>query len=270
MTNTTAVRVEAVAGTFYPGECQTLQTEVDSLLADASSSLSPVSFSTQLKAIITPHAGYIYSGSVAAAAYKTLESIASMVTRVVLLGPSHQVGFRGLAYCSANYYQTPLGQIPIDQVSIDQIKSLPQTSELDNAHKDEHSLEVQLPFLQTVLGDFSLVPIVVGDANPNEVAEVIDALWGNEETLIVISTDLSHFLNYEQARKVDSNTCKAIEEFRYKDISYDDACGRTPLQGMLKTAQQRQLNITTLSVQNSGDTAGTKERVVGYGAWAIG
>lgn len=274
MAKTTTVRREAVAGSFYPSNCEALQTEVNALLANSwRPSIHSHSVHLTLanpKAIIVPHAGYIYSGSVAATAYKTLAPVSEYIKRVVLLGPSHRVCFRGVAYCSADYYQTPLGQITIDHASIDVIKSLSQISELDKAHQEEHSLEVQLPFLQTVLGEFSLIPLVVGDAKPEEVAEIIDTLWGKEETLIVISTDLSHFLNYQQAIAVDTATNQAIEEYRYNDISYENACGRIALQAMLKTAQHRQLNITTLDLRNSGDTAGTKDRVVGYGAWVIG
>ena len=265
----TTVRTEAVAGAFYPGEYQALKSEVDSLLANAPTPSLYAPSSAKPKAIITPHAGYIYSGLTAASVYKTLEPLAEIIKRVVLLGPSHKVAFRGLAYSSADYFQTPLGKIPIDHAAIKTIQSLPQITEMDIAHTNEHSLEVQLPFLQTVLKEFTLVPIVVGDAEPQEVAEVIDKLWGGEETLIVISSDLSHFHNYDQAREMDIHTKHAIEEFRFNDLSYEDACGRIPIQGLLKTAKERQLNITTIDVRNSGDTAGEKNSVVGYGAWVL-
>jgi len=265
------VRKEAVAGTFYPADSLALQTEVNSLFADVpipktTSAPKTTSFP---KAIIAPHAGYIYSGPGAAIVYKRLEPAADIIKRVILLGPSHRISFRGLAYCKADYYQTPLGRIAIDHTAIETIRALPQAVALDAPHKDEHCLEVQLPFLQSVLNDFSIVPLVVGDASPTEVAEIIQLLWGDEETLIVISSDLSHFLEYNQANTTDKATCCAIEEFRFNDISYEGACGRIPIQGLLKVAKEKQMEITRLDYRNSGDTAGTKDRVVGYGAWIL-
>lgn len=255
------VRNPAVAGLFYPDNPQKLR----GMLADY---LSAVRASESVpKAIIAPHAGYIYSGPVAASAYAPLIPARGKITRVVLLGPAHRVGFHGLALSSADYFMTPLGRITVDQEAVKKISSLPQVQVMDVAHAQEHSLEVHLPFLQEVLGDFSLVPLVVGDAGAGEVAEALDLLWGGPETLIVISSDLSHYHDYQTAQQLDRATSKAIEEFRLDDIQYDHACGRNPVKGLLQTAQRRGLKPKTVDLRNSGDTAGSRDRVVGYGAY---
>jgi len=216
-----------------------------------------------------PHAGYIYSGPVAAAAYARLHPHRDEYTRVVLLGPSHLVAVPGLATSGADMFRTPLGDVPLDRAAIDAL-DLPES---DAAHRLEHSLEVHLPFLQIVIGTFSLVPIVVGDADPEAVAKVINSLWGGPETLpetlIVISSDLSHYLPYDEARTRDRATCQAIENFDALHISHADACGATPVGGLLIAAQRRGMQITTLNLRNSGDTAGGKEQVVGYGSWML-
>ena len=180
------------------------------------------------------------------------------------------MAIRGLAATSAHIFQTPLGDVDIEQTAVQQALRLPQVQIVDAAHAREHGLEVQLPFLQETLGAFSLVPFVVGHASPEEVAEVIDLLWGGRETLIVISSDLSHFLGYRQAQQLDAATCAAIERLQPEAIAQDGACGRRPIQGLLLVAKQRGLTAVTLDLRNSGDTAGTKDRVVGYGAWSIG
>jgi hypothetical protein len=219
------------------------------------------------KAIIVPHAGYIYSGPIAASAYARIQPARGRITRVVLLGPAHRVGFHGLALSSADCFQTPLGRITVDQEAVKKISGLPQVQVMDAAHMQEHSLEVHLPFLQEVLGEFSLVPLVVGDAEPSEVAEVLEALWGGPETLIVISSDLSHYHDYKTAQRLDRATSEAIEQLRLEDIQYDHACGRNPVSGLLQVARQRGLKAKTIDLRNSGDTAGTPDRVVGYGAY---
>ena len=221
------------------------------------------------KAIVVPHAGYIYSGPVAAAAYARLGPMRGRVTRVVLLGPSHRVGFDGLALTSADSYITPLGRVPIDAEAATKLADLPQVRVLDAAHAQEHSLEVHLPFLQEVLNEFSLVPLVVGEATPAEVGEVLERLWGGPETLIVISSDLSHYHDYATAQKRDRATSRAIEALRYEDIGYEDACGRNPVNGLLYVARQRGLHVRTVDLRNSGDTAGARDRVVGYGAYVL-
>lgn len=260
----TVVRPPAVAGSFYPDNPQQLQAMIDKCIRDAGSVSGPVP-----KAIIAPHAGYIYSGAVAARAYLRFAPKADTINRVILLGPCHRVGIQGLALPSAEAFRTPFGDIHIDQPSTEKILNLPQVQVFDPTHAEEHSLEVHLPFLQKILGDFSLVPLVVGDATKNQVAEVIDTLWGGEETVIVISSDLSHFLDYESAKAIDAQTCKAIETMNPDAIGRDQACGRIPVKGMLALAQKKGLYVSTLDICNSGDTAGSKDRVVGYGAWAF-
>jgi len=254
------IREPAVAGYFYPADSGELSTTIHQMLDAA-----PVPHTPAPKALIVPHAAYIYSGQVAATAYARLRPHRVETTRVVLLGPSHRVAVRGLAASGADRFRTPLGEVPLDKAAIGAL-DLPVS---DAAHSLEHSLEVHLPFLQIVIGTFSLVPIVVGDADPEAVAQVIDALWGGPETLIVVSSDLSHYLPYDEARARDRATCQAIESFDAHRISHADACGATPVGGLLIAAQRRGMQITTLNLLNSGDTAGGKEQVVGYGSWTL-
>ena len=260
----TLVRHAAVAGMFYPGDPRELDSVVRQMLAEAAPETPE---SPAPKAIIAPHAGYVYSGPIAAKAYARLKPAAGVVRRVVLLGPCHRVPVRGLAVSAADAFETPLGRIPVDKDAVHEILSLPQVEAFEATHTDEHSLEVHLPFLQEVLTDFSLVPLVVGQASANEVAEVLDRLWGGPETVIVISSDLSHYLDYESARRMDAATCRAIEALDPAAIGYDQACGRVPVSGLLALAKRRGLQVTTLDLRNSGDTAGDRRRVVGYGAW---
>ena len=258
------IREPAVAGMFYPDNPVLLQQQVESLLE------RDVAVTTPPKALIVPHAGYIYSGPVAASAYLQLPQVRDRIQRVVLLGPSHHTAFSGLAASSAQYFSTPLGLVRVDQQAMDDILLLPQVHVLDEAHAQEHSLEVQLPFLQVVLGkDFGLIPLVVGEADAETVAQVIDILWGGPETLFVISSDLSHYLDYQTAQRLDNATSTAIEQLNPQAIDYRQACGRNPVAGMLQAAHQHGLQATTLDLRNSGDTAGTRDRVVGYGAYAF-
>lgn len=257
------VRQPAVAGMFYPDAPADLRSMLTQLLADAPAEGAPP------KALIAPHAGYVYSGPVAASAYGRLRAARDRVRRVVLLGPSHRVGFRGLAASSADSFLTPLGPVPVDRETMREVLALPQVRTLDEAHAREHSLEVHLPFLQEVLGEFDLVPLVVGEAAPEEVAEVLDLVWGGPETLIVVSSDLSHYHDYATARDLDTRTSRAIEEGRIGAIRYDDACGRNPVQGLLYAAGQRGLRAHTIDLRNSGDTAGPRDQVVGYGAYVF-
>ncbi len=255
-----AIREPAVAGSFYPAEAAELSATVTALLGAAERPANPAP-----KALIVPHAGYIYSGPTAAAAYATLQAHTDCYERVVLLGPCHRVPVRGLATSGAVAFRTPLGAVPVDTAAIATL-GLPV---VDAAHRHEHSLEVQLPFLQAALGSFVLVPIVVGDATFEEVADVLERLWGGPETLIVISSDLSHYLPYETARGRDQETCAAIERFAADEISHADACGAKPVGGLLLAARRHGLGIATLDLRNSGDTAGDKHQVVGYGAWVL-
>lgn len=257
------VRNPAVAGLFYPENPQELRGMLEGYLG----AVQPAD--SVPKAIIAPHAGYVYSGPIAASAYARIRPARGRITRVVLLGPAHRVGFRGLALSSADYFLTPLGRITVDQEAVNKISRLPQVHVMDAAHAQEHSLEVHLPFLQEVLGEFSLVPLVVGDAEPAEVAEVLDLLWGGPETLIVISSDLSHYHDYKTAQKLDRATSQAIEQLRPEAIDYDSACGRNPVNGLLQLARQRGLKAKTIDLRNSGDTAGSHDRVVGYGAYVF-
>jgi AmmeMemoRadiSam system protein B len=260
----TFAREPAVAGSFYPADSRELSSLLDTLLA-AASPHEPAP-----KALIAPHAGYIYSGPVAATAYASLAPVADRITRVVLLGPSHRKAFRGLAVPTASSFITPLGSVPLDSDAILQILQLPQVHVDDQAHAEEHSLEVHLPFLQHQLREFSLVPLVVGDASSAEVSAVIEQLWGGEETLLVISSDLSHYLDYGSAQQRDAATSRAIESLAFEDIDYGDACGRNPVSGLLRYARDHGLRIKTVDLRNSGDTAGPHDRVVGYGSYLLG
>lgn len=258
------LRKPAVAGAFYPAQPQQLAADVAAFLAAAPPSKAGVP-----KAVIAPHAGYIYSGPIAASVYARLAPAKGRITRVVLMGPSHRVGFKGIAGCTADAYETPLGIIPIDKPGYAQALAFPDTGILDAAHENEHSLEVHLPFLQSVLGSFSLVPLVVGDAPPELVAKVLEAVWGGPETLIVISTDLSHYLDYDKAKSTDHAACQAIEHLDPAGLKDDQACGRIPVKGLLIEAKKHGLKVETVDLRNSGDTSGPKDRVVGYGAWAF-
>lgn len=259
------LRIPAVAGQFYPDDGDELRQTVINLLAQA----KPAHDWPCPKALIVPHAGYVYSGAVAASAYVQIQPWRDQITRVVLLGPAHRVGFQGLAIPSAEGFLTPLGKVSVDHQALALLSELGQVHTLDQAHALEHSLEVQLPFLQQLLGEFRLVPLVVGDAGVTEVSEVLERLWGGAETLIVISTDLSHYLDYASAVQRDAVSSAAIERLDGDAIGYEDACGRNPLRGLLYLAKQRQMQIQTLDLRNSGDTAGPRGRVVGYGAYAL-
>jgi MEMO1 family protein len=258
------IRQPAVAGQFYPDD----PAELDAMLTDFLSQVSAQAGPTP-KAIIVPHAGYIYSGPVAASAYAQLIPLREQINRVILLGPSHHVYVTGLAASHATHFATPLGLIPLDQTAIAKTLTLPQVHYLDAAHASEHSLEVHLPFLQKVLGNFSLVPLVVGEAAPQDVAQVLELFWDDPHTLIVISSDLSHYHAYRDAQQRDRATSKAIEALAPEHIGYDDACGRNPVNGLLQLARTHHLHITTLDLRNSGDTAGPRDRVVGYGAYSV-
>ncbi|ABD68152.1 protein of unknown function DUF52 [Rhodoferax ferrireducens T118] len=260
------VRPPAVAGTFYPGQASVLLNDVTTLLTQARPGANLREPAP--KALIVPHAGYIYSGATAARAYAELAGGRASIQRVVLLGPVHRVPVRGLALPGVDAFATPLGRIEVDQDAVAAIAHLPQVVVSRAAHAQEHSLEVQLPFLQAVLDDFKLVPLAVGDATPAQVAEVIEALWGGDETLIVISSDLSHFLPYGTAQAVDSETVQNMMQLN-SSITHHQACGGTPVNGLLQAARQHHLQPELLGLCNSGDTAGDKSRVVGYAALAF-
>ena len=258
----TITRSPAVAGMFYPGSPAVLAATVDQLLAAA-----PTTEALQPKALIVPHAGYVYSGSTAAMAYAALAPWQSTIRRVVLLGPTHRVAVDGIAVPKTDAFATPLGAIPLDGAAIARLAALPQIVCSDRAHAEEHSLEVHLPFLQRLLDEFTLVPLAVGHAPPEAVAEVLGLLWGGPETLIVISSDLSHYQDYQTAQRMDRETSRAIEALRFEDIGYEQACGRNPVNGLLWVARRKNLHVETIDLRNSGDTAGPRDQVVGYGAY---
>jgi AmmeMemoRadiSam system protein B len=249
---------------FYPGEAPVLSAAVRAYVDAAELPNLPAP-----KALVAPHAGYVYSGPVAGSAYALLAAHAEATSRVVLLGPSHRVPFRGLAYSEAERFLTPVGTVDVDRAAYETVADLPQVRAFEAPFEGEHSLEVQLPFLQLVLADFRVVPFLVGEATTDEVAEVLERLWGGKETLILVSSDLSHYLPYERAREIDAATTRAIEALRPEDIGYDQACGRNPLNGLLREAKHHGLKALTLDLRNSGDTAGPRSQVVGYGAYAF-
>ena len=258
-----AVRTAVVAGSFYPADPGELTAMVRKYLT-LPQGMPPEARAP--KALIAPHAGYVYSGAVAGMAYARLWPVRHRIRRVVLVGPSHRVGFRGLAVSHAEAYETPLGLVPVD---LKMIARVPGVGVLEAAHAQEHSLEVHLLFLQEVLESFTLVPVVAGDAEPEDVAAMLEAAWGGAETLVVVSTDLSHYLDYDSCRRLDATTVRAIESADAAAIGRDQACGRVPVRGLLVVARRKGLSIVTLNVCNSGDTAGPRDRVVGYGAWAL-
>jgi hypothetical protein len=257
------LRPPAVAGSFYPAEPDRLQALVRQYLARVPGGGRPP------KAVIVPHAGFAYSGPVAAFAYARLALARAWVRRVVLLGPCHRVAFRGLAVSAASGFATPLGVVDNDPDGVWAALSLPAVRRDEAPHQREHSLEVQLPFLQTVLGSFKLVPVVVGDAEPEEVDALLEHLWGGEETAVVVSSDLSHYLEAGAARVRDAATAAAIRDLEPQRLDPDAACGAIPVRGLLLTARRRGLACEILDVRSSGDTAGDRDRVVGYGAFAF-
>ncbi len=265
-----SIRLATVAGRFYPGDADELRRAVRGMLAEATrlTAHETATEAAPVKALIAPHAGYVYSGPIAAAAYARLQPQREKITRVVLLGPSHRIGFAGLATSDAIAFATPLGDVPLARQAIDKlVRDEPAVSVLEAAHAHEHSLEVHLPFLVETVVSFDLLPLVFGDTTADEVAAVLKRVWGGPETLIVISSDLSHYQDHAAARRLDRATARAIEQLREDDIDEEQACGRLAIQGLLRVAVEHKLRATTLDLRTSGDTAGPKDQVVGYGAW---
>jgi len=261
-----AIREAAVAGTFYPGDPGVLRDTVDRLLAEAP---RPPARAPVPRAVIVPHAGYIYSGSTAAAAYARIAAGRDTVKRVVLVGPTHRVPVLGVALPGADAFRTPLGTVPVAEAWAEKrLAEVPAACVFAETHKWEHSVEVQIPFLQRALGDVEIVPMLAGDASGEEVADVLDALWGGPETLVVISSDLSHYLGYDEAAGVDAATIAQISALD-GPLNHSQACGATPINGMLVLAKRRGLVPTLLDARNSGDTSGERDRVVGYCAFAF-
>lgn len=260
----TSSREPAVAGTFYPEEAAELHNMVARLLEQA----TPEAAIPRPKGLIVPHAGYIYSGSTAAQAYAQLRAFADDIKTVVLLGPAHRVYLEGIAVPTHATFQTPLGEIPTNRQAMAKVMDVPEVVTCDEAHRQEHSIEVQLPFLQQVLVDFSVVPLVVGSCSPKTVGAVIDALWGGAETLFIISSDLSHFEDYESARRHDATSCERILAGESTLVG-KDACGAAPINGFLSSHRGSALHRQLLAYRNSGDTAGDKQRVVGYASFSL-
>jgi len=258
-----STRAAAVAGYFYEANPDRLKHDISRLL-----DTQDVTVEAFPEALIVPHAGYVYSGSIAACAYKCLLPDTDQVSRVLLIGPAHRVYVDGMAIPSVDYFATPLGDIPLDQPALDRIGTLPGVRVLDEAHRQEHCLEVQLPFLQTILGEFKLLPVLVGGADAEQVAAVVDAFADEPQTLVVISSDLSHFLEYDEARRTDSQTCELVLN-KATGLSGKQACGAAAINGLMASRRVKDLQVKLLQACNSGDTAGQRDRVVGYAAFAL-
>ena len=273
------IRHPAVAGVFYPAGRNELAREVDRLLAEAEAAEKAAADTEEEaehpdggpapKAVIAPHAGYPYSGPVAATVFRHLRAARGSIRRVVVLGPSHRVPLRGLALPRSEVFATPLGRLRVDGEAASALAELPQVSVSDAPHAVEHSLEVLLPFLQRLLGEVTVVPLVVGDATPEEVSEVLETVWDGPETLVGVSTDLSHYLDHDAARRRDRRTAEAIEGLHFEDLGPGDACGCDAVRGLLHLARRRDLRIRCLDLRTSGDTAGPRDQVVGYGGFAV-
>ncbi len=259
-----SIRPPAVAGRFYPSEADVLRREVEDHLESAVA----IEAEAPVKAVIAPHAGYVYSGPIAGSAFRQIVPRAWQIERVVLVGPAHRVALRGLALAGADGFETPLGEVPVDGEAEAEVAALPQVSVHPAAHAAEHSLEVELPFLQVMLERFALLALVVGEAAPGEVAEVFERVWGGEETLVVVSSDLSHYLPYDDARHRDAATADKIVVLE-PSLSPYDACGARAVNGLLTAGARRGLTAQTVDLRNSGDTAGGRDEVVGYGAFCF-
>ena len=263
MPATHTIRPAAVAGQIYPDNPRQLRRDVEHYLRRPTADGAPP------KGLIVPHAGYLYSGPVAGSAYARLKPWAEQYRRVVLLGPSHHAAFTGLATTTATAFESPLGQVPVDRHTCDTLKRLRQVVALEVAHQQEHSLEVQLPFLQVLLPQFELVPLVVGQASADEVAAVLDMVWGGPETLVIVSSDLSHYHDSRTAQRMDAKTVQLIEDLQFDHLSGERACGFMAIRGLLLAAKEHGLHVTAVDVRNSGDTAGPSEQVVGYAACVV-
>ncbi len=261
---TSRTRPAAVSGLFYPDSSHELRTAVERYLGETRRESSPHS----LRAVIAPHAGYSYSGPIAGSSFAGLVG-GGPVERVVLLGPSHHFAFSGMALPDVEAFETPLGRVQLDAEGCARARTLPGVVTDDRAHAREHSLEVELPFLQQILSEFELLPLVVGSASAADVASVIEELWTEPETLLVVSSDLSHFLDYDRARRIDRDTADRILRGD-ADLTPDRACGAIPINGLLLEARRRGLAGRLIDLRNSGDTAGDRQRVVGYGAFEFG
>ncbi|MBF2755220.1 MAG: AmmeMemoRadiSam system protein B [Gammaproteobacteria bacterium AqS3] len=262
MQQSDSLRPPELAGAWYPALTRTLRADLSGYLQ------APRKLPKAPKALIAPHAGYVYSGAMAGSAYAELAPVRATVRRVVLLGPAHRVGFDGIASHSAQAFLTPLGSVPLAHQALGALADLGYVGYLDEAHVGENSLELHIPFLQAALDDFELLPLLVGRADPGQVAAVLDRLWAGDETLFVISSDLSHYHDYDTARRLDGATTRAIEGMSI-DLTGEQACGCMPINGLMYTARRRKMTVQTLGCCNSGDTAGGRDQVVGYGSYAL-
>lgn len=258
------IRKSAVAGSFYPGNAETLEKAVRSMLNKARK--QPLN----ARAVIVPHAGFIYSGPVAASVYASISDMAGSIERIVMIGPAHREYVRGLAVSDAEFWITPLGQVRLDQQALRELLSYPFVSVSNAAHLQEHCLEVQLPFIQILFPDVSIVPILAGDADSSQVEKILRHFEEDEKTLLLISSDLSHFHKYDEAVRLDGNTAKCVTELNPEAMGPGAACGAIPVKGLLKLAKKTGWTVRTLDLRNSGDTSGDKNSVVGYGAFAFG
>lgn len=262
------IRRPAVAGQFYPADPEQLEAQIGDYLNRAKSPedcLDP----PLVKAVIAPHAGYVYSGPIAASAYIHLAFSDVPIRRFIMLGPAHFVPVHRIAVSGADVFETPLGIIPVDAAARAAALELPQVDVVDLAHQPEHCLEVQLPFLQVLCPDFTIVPLLVGSATATEVAEVLHRLWNGPETRIIISSDLSHYHDYATARRLDEASAESIVHLEPERLSDHSACGLIPIQGLLLEARRHQLSPAVIDLRNSGDTGGPRDRVVGYGAFTF-
>jgi MEMO1 family protein len=257
------IQPAVVAGLFYPAKPAVLRDTIDAYLRDAD-----VWPGARPRALVAPHAGYRYSGAVAGHAYAALRPWADTFERVAVLAPSHRVAFRGIATSGADAFETPLGEVAVDTDTVSRLAVLPGVVRRDDAFAHEHALDVQLPFLQAVLGEFRLVPLIVGDATREQVDGVVEALV-DPSTLIVVSSDLSHYHDYAGCQALDQRTSSCIEQLDAGAIGPQDACGAYPLRGLLEVARRHGWQVRTLDLRNSGDTGGDRDRVVGYGAYAF-
>jgi len=262
-----SVRPPAVAGLFYSAAGQRLRQEINLYLQQATVQLTAELKQQRPLALIAPHAGYLYSGPVAGSAYAQLSAWKHRIKRVILLGPAHRVGVRGAALSSAAYFETPLGKVCTDAVAREQLLQYSEVHINDAAHAQEHSLEVQLPFLQMVLNDFSLIPIAVGEIDSRRLADILLTLW-DDTTLVVVSSDLSHYHDYQTAKELDQDTCRCITQGELL-YSHQQACGASPINGLLLAAARKHLRAHLIDSRNSGDTSGDKSRVVGYAAFGF-
>lgn len=258
------IRRSAVAGYFYPSNKEILIKQIKNFLENAT-----LKFNYTPYALICPHAGYVYSGPIAGFSYKTLLPNKKNYKNIIILGPSHFEYVNGIAYISAEYFETPLGNAKVDLETLEKIKKLDFLVQNEDAHKKEHSIEVQIPFIQYIFqNDIPILPLAFGKISPEKIKILLETIW-NPETLIIISSDLSHYYDYDTAKKLDKQTSDAILNLDSDAIQYEQACGRIGIQGLLMFAKEKNWKAYLLDLRNSGDTSGSKTQVVGYGAWSF-